>query len=436
MKKQSTRRTFLKQASLAAAGAVGFPYLIRPSALGMNGSVAPSNRLQVAQLGCGSMGTGDLNSFLGLGPEVQVVAVCDVDDRRSQNAKRETDNYYKTQDCRTYRDFRQMLDKESLDIVSQATPDHWHAIVSIACIRKGIDMYGQKPLARTIGEGRLISDAVKRYGVVWQTGSWQRSVRDFHRAAELVINGRIGKVEYVEVGLPDGGQRGMTRLLQVPESLDWDLWLGPAPWRSYQDFGQGSCHWDWRWILDYSGGQLTDWAGHHVDIAHWGLGLDYAGPVEIAGKGEYPQEGIWNAPYAYEFFCKYATGLTMRVANSAKQPHGMGVCWYGDKGWIHVTRGALNASDPKILQEKIGPNETRLYKSDHHFRNLLDCVKTRELTITPVEVAHRSISVGLLGEVAMLTGRKLQWNAQTEQFVNDPEANRYLMRAYRSPWHV
>jgi predicted dehydrogenase len=426
----------LKQASIAAAGAVGFPYLIRPSALGMNGSVAPSNRFQTAQLGCGSMGMGDLGSMLNLGPEIQVVAVCDVDSRHAQRGKSQTDRHYNTQDCRAYGDYRDMLDKEHLDIVAQAVPDHWHTLIALACVSKGIDMYGQKPLARTIGEGRLICDAVKRYGVIWQTGSWQRSVRDFHRAAELVINGRIGKVEYVEVGLPDGGQKGNTPLLKVPEYLDWNMWLGPAPWRAYQDFGQGNCHWDWRWILDYSGGQLTDWAGHHVDIAHWGLGLDYAGPVEIEGKGEYPRDGVWNAPYAYEFFCTYANGLKMRVANSSKLPYGMGVCWYGDKGWIHVTRGSLKASDPKILQEKIASNETLLYKSDDHFRNFLQCVKTRQETITPAEIAHRSISVGFLGEIAMLLGRKLKWDSQAEQFVNDSLANRYLMRAYRSPWHV
>jgi predicted dehydrogenase len=238
------------------------------------------------------------------------------------------------------------------------------------------------------------------------------------------------------VGLPDGDRRGNLPLLKVPEGLDWNMWLGPAPWRPYQDFGQGNCHWDWRWIMDYSGGQLTDWAGHHIDIAHWGLGLDTTGPVKIEGKGEYPKDGTWNAPYAYEFFCTYTNGLKMRVANESKQPHGMGACWYGDKGWLHVTRGGLSASDPKILQEKIGPDETQLYRSDDHCRNFVDCVKTRRQTITPAEVAHRSISVGLLGEIAMLTGRTLRWDPETEQFANDPDAGRYLRRACRSPWYV
>lgn len=431
-----SRRVFMKRTSLTAAGVIGIPYIVSPSALGLNRAIPPSGRLQVAQIGCGSQGSGNMRSFLNLGPDVQVVAVSDVDRRNGGNAKQTVDNHYRNQDCRMFQDYREMLDNVQVDIVSQATPDHWHALIATDCARKGIDMFSEKPLARTIGEGRRICDAVKRYGIIWQTGSWQRSERDFHRAAELVINGRIGKVEYVEVGLPNGSQRGMTRLLEVPETLNWDMWLGPAPWRPYQDFGGGNCHWDWRWILDYSGGQLTDWAGHHVDIAHWGLGMDYDGPVEIEGVGEYPREGIWNAPYAYDFTCTYANGVKIRVANSSKLQYGMGVCWYGENGWIHVTRGRLRASNPSILQELIGPEETRLYRSTHHFRNLIDCVRTRQDTVAPAEVAHRSISVGLLGEIAMLVGRKLRWNPTTERFVDDAQADRYLLRSYRSPWHL
>ncbi len=431
------RRTFFKRAGLTAAGMVGFPYFVSSAALGKAGGVSPSNRLQMGLIGCGSMGRGDLKSFLNLGPEIRVMSVCDVDARHARQAKQEVDRFYGNSDCRVYGDFREMLEKEPLDIVSHALPDHWHAIVSVACARKGIDMYGQKPLARTIGEGRLICDAVKRYGIVWQTGSWQRSVANFRRACELVRNGRIGKVSYIEVGLPNGKQTGNKPLLATPDWLDWDMWLGPAPWRPYQDFGGGNCHWDWRWIMDYSGGQLTDWAGHHVDIAHWAMGMDHEGPVEIyEAKGEFPADGLWNAPYAYSFMCRYANGLEMRVANQKQLPRGRGTCWYGERGWIHVDRGGLWASDPKILEERIGPGEIRLYYSDDHQRNFIDCVKSRRATITPVETAHRSISVGLLGEIAMLTGRTLRWDPAAERFIDDPDANRYLMRTYRSPWHI
>ncbi|MHC5156635.1 MAG: Gfo/Idh/MocA family protein, partial [Planctomycetota bacterium] len=430
-------RLFMRKSAALGAGLVGFPYIVRSSALGKAGTIAPSNRLTVAQIGSGSMGTGDLNAFLNLGPEIQVVAVCDVDDHNSANAKKLVDDKYGNLDCRSYQDYRELLDREKLDIASLALPDQWHSIISVSCARKGLDIYGQKPLARSIVEGRIICDAVKRYGIIWQTGSWQRSVSKFHRAAELVRNGRIGKVEYTEVGLPDGSARGPdVQLIPKPDTMNYEMWLGPAPWRPYQNFGRNGVHWDWRWIMDYSGGQLTDWAGHHVDIAHWGLGLDRTGPVEIEGQGQYPTKGIYDVPYAYDFTCLYANGMKIRVANASKQPKGRGACWYGEKGWIHVSRRGIWTSDPKLLREQIGPHETRLYKSENHFRNFIDCVKTRKETITPAEIAHRSISVGLLGEIAIQTGRKLKWDPEMEQFIGDDEANRYLMRPYRAPWHL
>ena len=430
------RRGFLKKSAALAVGTVGFPYLVRSSALGRMGTVAPSNKIVMGAIGVGGMGTGNMRSFLNKS-EVQLVAVCDVDDSRSMAAKRDIDKKNGNSDCATYRDFHELIARGDIDAVCHAVPDHWHALVAIACARAGIDMYGEKPLARTIHESRAICDAVKRYGIVWQTGSWQRSVENFHRACELVINGRIGKVGYAEVGLRDGNPTTQTRpIIPVPDYFDWNMWLGSAPWRPYQDFGRGNCHYDWRWIMDYSGGQLTDWAGHHIDIAHWGLGLDRSGPIEVEGKGEYPREGTWNVPYAYDILCKYAGGLEIRIANPAKLPKGMGVVWYGQNGWIHVNRSGLWASDPAILKEEIGPGEKHLYYSRDHRGNFVDCVKSRKETITPADIAHRSISVALLGEIAMLTQKKLQWNPQTEQFINNDEASRYLGRPYRNGWHL
>ena len=342
------------------------------------------------------------------------------------------DGRYKNADCRTYHDFRELIARDDIDTLSLALPDHWHSIPVVMGARAGKDMYGEKPLARTIGEGKIMRDTVNRYGRIWQTGSWQRSVRDFHRACELVINGRIGKVQRVEVGLPTGGGTGNNPVQPVPEGVDWDFWLGPAPWVPYR----GVIHWNWRWMMDYSGGQLTDWAGHHIDVAHWGLGLDLTGPVEIEGVGEYPKDGIYDAPTKYKFTCKYRDGLEMVVANDRQQPKGMGTVWYGQNGWIHVKRGRLEASDGKILKETIGPDEIRLYNSRDHHQNFLDCVKSRKKTITPIEIAHRSISVGLLGEIAMLLGRKVHWDPDKEEFVNDDAANRMLTRPMRSPWSV
>ncbi|AQT69279.1 4-carboxy-2-hydroxymuconate-6-semialdehyde dehydrogenase [Anaerohalosphaera lusitana] len=429
------RRAFLKRAGAAGAAAIAFPHFVPATAMGKAWAAAPSERIVVGGIGVGSMGTGDLRNFLSRS-NVQVVAVCDVDDRFANRAKGLVDKKYGNKGCATTRDYREILERDDLDAVFHALPDHWHSIISVACARKGLHIHGQKPLARTIWEGRQICDAVKEHNVVWQTGSWQRSQQHFRRACELVINGKIGDVKYVEVGLPDGKATGTKSLLDVPDALDWDMWLGPAPKRPYQDFGRGSCHWDWRWIMDYSGGQLTDWAGHHVDIAHWGLGLDRTGPVEIEGRGVYPKDGLYDVPIAYKFRCKYKNGVEMVVANRSQQPRGQGVVWYGEKGWIHVNRGGLWAEKPEVLRESILPNEIQLYDSNDHVGNFLDCVRSGKETITPVEVAHRSISVGLLGEIAMLTRRKLRWNPDTERFVDDEQANRYLSRPFRSPWHI
>ena len=435
MIKDMNRREFIKKSSKALSAMAVVPFILPGTALGKDGSVAPSNRLQGAQLGCGGMGTGNMRGFLNF-KEVQIVAVCDVDRKHAEQAKKYVDDKYGNNDCRIYNDYREMIEKENLDIISQALPDHWHAKSAVDCARKGIDMYGEKPLSRTIGEGRAICDAVEQYGIIWQTGSWQRSVSSFRSACELVRNGRLGKISHVEVGLPNGSPGPAKKLLPVPAGFDWDMWLGPAPWRPYQDFGDGSPHYWWRHFLDYSGGKLTDWVGHHADIAHWGLGFDRTGPVEVEGKGTYPTEGIYNVPYEYDFTCTYADDTKIRVANKGLLPKGQGVCFYGENGWLFISRSKMEASDPKLLKEKIGSNEIRLYKSQDHKRNFIDCVKSRKETVTPAEIAHRSISVGLLGEVAMLTGRKLKWNPAIERFIGDDAANSYLMRSYRSGWHL
>jgi predicted dehydrogenase len=426
-----SRREFLKETVGIAGGTVAFPYIVPSSALGIDGNVAPSNRIIMSCIGVGSQGTWDMRGFLSR-KEVQIVAVCDVDRKHQEAAKKEVDEKYGNNDCRTYLDFREVIRRDDINALAIAVPDHWHSIIAVMGAQAGKDIHAQKPLARTIHEGRAICDAVRRYGIVWQTGSQQRSEQNFRRACELVINGRIGKVSNVEVGLPTGSMTRNNPVQPVPEEVDWDFWLGPAPWVPFR----GILHWNWRWIMDYSGGQLTDWAGHHIDIAHWGLGLDRTGPVEIEGRGDYPKDGIYNGPWQYNITAKYANGLTMVVANDRKLPHKMGTCWYGEKGWIHVDRGKLEASPETILDEVIGPDEIHLYESRDHQQNFIDCIKSRREPIAPAEVAHRSISVALLGEIAMLTERKLRWDPDREIFLGDDEANRMLSRSFRSPWHL
>jgi len=419
-----------------AAAAVVLPTIIPASALGRGGRPSPSERIVLGCIGVGSQGRGNMNWFLGK-PQVQVVAVCDVDRSHAEVAKTGVDGKYGDRGCTSYHDFRDLIGRGDLDAVSLALPDQWHAIPAILAARAGLDVYGEKPLSRTIRESRAICDAVHRYGRVWQTGSWQRSTAHFRQAAELVRAGRIGKVNHVEVGLPTGRPGKVQPTKPVPEGLDWDRWLGPAPWRDYCDFGGDKCHWDWRWIMDFSGGQLTDWAGHHIDVAHWGLDLEHTGPVAVEGKGVYPGEGLWDAPTAYDFTCEYSSGVTMRVANDQALGF-MGAKWHGTDGWIHVNRAGIWASNEAWLgPEGLRRDELKLYYGNEgrdHVDNFLDCVRSRRETIAPVETAARSVGVGHLGEIAMLTGRRIRWNPETEEIKGDAGASALLGRAYREPW--
>lgn len=431
MSNNSSRREFLRKSAATAVGALILPQIVPASALGLNGKTPPSDRIVMGAIGVGSQGKSNMRGFLGK-KDFQIVAVCDVDKNNNASSKEMVDKQYGNTDCRTYADFREFLEKEKLDAVTLALPDHWHAIISVDCANKKLDIYGEKPLARSIRESQAIVSAVKKNNVIWQTGSWQRSLENFRRGAELVLNGRIGKLNYVEVGLPDGRKSiGTPPVMPVPDGLDWEFWLGPALKVPYR----GVCHWNWRWIQDYSGGQLTDWAGHHIDIAHWGMGLDRSGPVSVEGIGVFPREGIYDVAVEYDFNCIYANGVKMRVANASRLKRGMGTVWYGDKGWIHVDRGnVLTASDPAILKEVIGPNEIQVYKSTDHQQNFIDCIRSRKETITPAEIAHRSISVGLLGEIAMITNQKIQWDPEKEEIIGNEYASRLLTRPYRQPW--
>lgn len=434
MENKSTRRSFLRNSISLVAGTMVLPHIIPSSAMGMNGVVPPSDRIVMGSIGVGSQGVSNMRGFLKF-KEVQYVAMCDLDSNNLEKASAMVNKYYNNSDCRKHKDYREFLEKEKLDAVCISVPDHWHSIAYVAAANKKIDIYGEKPLARSIGEGQQIVKAVQKNKIIWQTGSWQRSVANFHKGAELVFNGRIGKVDRVEVGLPNATKLvGMPSIKEVPAGLDWDFWLGSAPKVPYR----GVCHWNWRWILDYSGGQLTDWAGHHIDIAHWGLGLDRTGPIEVAGEGVYPGSGeLYNVPMEFDFNCKYKSGVVIRVANSARLPHGMGVTWYGENGWIHVDRGdKISASKPELISEELGANKKALYKSNDHTANFLECIRTRKETITPVEVAHRSISVGLLGEIAMTTKQKIQWDPEKEKIINNSEASKMLMREFRSPWKI
>jgi predicted dehydrogenase len=429
-----TRRDFLKTVPMAVAGAAAFPTIVRASALGRNGALAPSDRIVMAGVGFGMQGGSNMRTFLQKS-EVQWVAVCDLDKNHLAETRDAVNKHYGNTDCATYGDYRQLLLRKDIDAVSIAVPDQWHAILSIACLRNGWDVYGEKPLSHSLAEGRAMCEAVRRYGRVWQTGSWQRSVENFHRACEIVRNGRIGKILRVEVGLPSGhydfaGTFGQEKLTLPPPELNYETWLGPAPAWPYC---KARVHMNWRWNMDFGGGQLMDWIGHHLDIAHWGLGFDQTGPVEIWGKGEFPTTGIYNSAGRYRVDARYADGTPLVIAGGYDEIQS-GTKWIGENGWVWVDRGGFETHPAHLVQEIIGPNEIKLIKSRDHSQNFLDSVRSRALTIAPIETAHRSASVGHLGVIAIETGRKIKWDPATETILGDAEASRLLSRSYRKPY--
>jgi predicted dehydrogenase len=434
--KKISRRKFLKTASLAAAGVAVSPYIIPSSVMGLGKNTPPSEKIVMAGVGFGMMGIPNMQSFLSK-DEVKWVAVCDIDRNHLVQARDIVNEKYGNRDCATYHDFKELCARDDIDAVCLALPDHWHAIAAIYCARAGFDIYGEKPFTHSLVEGRAVCNAVKRYGCIWQTGSWQRSVSNFYKAAELVRNGRIGKVKKIEVGLPEGhydfaGTKGQETMGPPPDHLDYYLWIGPAP---YAPYCPARVHRNWRWNMDYGGGQLMDWVGHHVDIAHWGMGYDSTGPVEIKGTAQYERAGVWNSPTRYYLELEYADGTPMTVAGGHPEIRS-GTKWIGEHGWVWCDRGGFETHPSSLIREFIGPDEIKLYQSNDHYQNFLACVKTRKTTITPAETAHRSASVGHLGVIAIETGRRIHFDPETETVKNDPEAQRLLSRSYRKPWEL
>ncbi len=426
------RRSFIKRSASLTAGSIAFPYVISSSAMGAESNISAANKITVGCIGLGWMGPANMNNLLAK-PQAKVIAVCDIDSNHLENAKQTVNKRYGNKDCASYSDFREVLARKDIDAVCLSLPDHWHSIIAIEAAKAGKDIYGEKPFSHTLNEGRAMVNAVKKYGIVWQTGSWQRSQENFHRACELVRNGVIGKLKEVQVGLPSGFYSPKDETIkEPPKELDYNMWLGPAP---YAPYCQARVHINWRWHLDYGGGQMMDWIGHHGDIAHWGLGFDNTGPVEINAKGQFPASGLWNAALKYYSKLKYADGTKMTISGGYPEIQG-GTKWIGENGFIHVNRGMLKAEPDSLLKEKIGPNAIRLYKSTDHMQNFIDCIKSRQQTITPAETAHRSASLGHLSFISMRLGRKLKFNPETEKIIDDPQAERLLGKSMRSPWHL
>ncbi len=417
-----TRRQFLKGSAAAAGAVIAWPTIVPSSVFGAG---APSNRITMGCIGTGNQGMGNMKGF-NAKSDCEVVAICEVDAGYMEKA-REAIGLGRNS-C--YGDFRELLARGDIDAVTITAPDHWHVSMSVAAVRAGKDVYCEKPLTLTIGGGRVLADEVKRYGRVFQTGSQQRSSSEFRQACELVRNGRIGELRTIRVGI-HGNNRTCPPTWSpepVPEGFDYDMWLGPAPWEPYTT---QRCHYQFRFILDYSGGQMTNWGAHFLDIAQWGKGADDTGPVEIVGRGDFPKTGLFTTAQNENIEYTYADGVKLFLKSSSGHTR-----FEGSEGWVDVSRAKIDAEPKSLLTAKIKPDEMHLYNSNDHKQNFLDCIKSRKDTICTAEIGHRSASVCHLGNIAMLLGRKLKWDPKKERFINDSAANNMLTRSLRAPWRL
>ena len=434
------RRRFLKRAACAAAGAAGFPYLVASSALGKAGNVAASERIAVGCVGIGPQGTGVMRNFLSQ-KDAQVVAVCDVKSDVLKAGQDLVNKHYQGTGCAAYKDFRKLVARDDIDVVLAATPDHWHVLVALAAVEAGKDVYLEKPMGLSLAQDQALRAAVHRHGRAFQFGTQQRSSRDFRFASELVLNGRIGDLHTINVWSPGSSQGGDPTPVPVPEWLDYDMWLGPAPYTPYTKDRCSNALW-W-FISDYALGFIAGWGVHPLDIALWGGGEKVACPVEIEGKGVWPTEGVADTAMNWNVVCKYDSGVTMNFTGDPfpeewKKRYGRttshGTAFEGTEGWVHVDRSGLNAHPKELLTAELGPNDVRLYQSSNHVRNLLDCVKSRAETICPIDVAVQADIICHVSDIAIRLEQKVKWDPKTERFVNNDAANRRLSRPMRSPW--
>lgn len=449
---RTSRRTFLKT-SLGAAAAVGFPTIVPHSIFGLN---APSNRINVGAIGVGRISR--VHDLPGIWQfdQARIMAVCDLDSNRMEEAKTLINGYYAKKSGKPYdgvtgyHNYHELLANKDIDAVVISTPDHQHAILAVDAVHAKKDVYLQKPASLTIAEGRAMSNAVMASGQILQIGSQQRSWKQFHRACELVRNGRIGQIKHVEIGLPGDPSGPDAPPMPVPSNFNYDAWLGSTPEVYYTEMRvhpqTGFDRPGWLRCEQFGAGMITGWGAHHVDTAHWGMNTEYTGPVEIWGTAEFPTHGLWDVHGKFLTHAVYENGITMDISGDFPN----GIKWYGTEGWIFVTRDSevtptdpgkpaakldpLMASDPKILDSVIGPDEIHLYESSDQHGNWLECIKSRKAPTAPAETGHRACSTCLIHHIAMKTKRKLYWDPIKERFKNDDEANSMLSRPQRYPY--
>jgi len=434
MSNLTSRRALLKNAA-AGAAVIGAPLVIPSSALGADGAVAPSNRISLGCVGVGGQGTGNMRNFLGL-DDVRVVAVCDTYDDRRRKAKGLVDQKYGDEGCVMFGDFRELVARKDIDAVLIATQDHSHAVIALAAVAAGKDMYLEKPLGVSVRECQAIRDGVRRSGRIVQTGTQQRSSRNFRFACELARNGYLGEVHTVQVAAEGPnykpGYKGPLTPQPVPPGFNWDMWLGPAPEKPYNP---GRVAWpDWYLIWDYCAGFIVNWGVHHLDIANWGCPDIGSASFEVEAKVKYRDEGFTDNSESWMSTFTYENGLKMIYSDHFQQK--IGCRFIGDKGWVHVDRAGIWAEPAALLKATIRPEELHLHESTHHHADFIRSVKARRDPVSDVDAGHKASYLGMVADIAGRVNRKLKWDAKGEQFVGAEDVNRMLGRPMRAPWRL
>lgn len=424
--KALTRRQFLHRASLAGSA----PLVLPAAVLGRDG-VAPSGQIRMACVGVGGMGTGNLRSFLQ-DERVRVVAICDVD----ANHRRRALEIAGLKAGDGFGNFQDVMAREDIDAVMIATPDHWHSIITLAAVAAGKDVYCEKPLAASIGEGRRVSDSVRKNRRVLQCGTWRRSSIHTRKACELVRNGYIGTLQSIEVGVPGtfairGGYTGLEAPQPVPPELDYSMWLGPAPRAPYT---AARCHFNFRWVLDYAPGYITDWGAHFLDVAQWGNGTDHTAPVQVSARNVTRRDrGIYDAPESFEIDYQYANGVKMTMFSTTDTDK-WGIKFVGSEGWIFTENERLETYPDGLLRLRLNDAPVKLHASNHHHRDFIDAVLNRSTTAAPVETAHRAASCCHIGAISARLGRPLNFDPRSESFVDDDDANELRINRMHGGW--
>jgi predicted dehydrogenase len=428
-----SRRGFL----IGATGAAAAPYIVPASALGLDGRAAPSERIGVGVIGLGSRGNDHLGTFLTRG-DTQVLAVCDpFQSKRDAARKRAEDRYaakagqgqYKG--CAAYADFRELIARPDIDAVAIASPENWHVLQAAGAVKAGKDVYCEKALSLTIAEGRELVETVRRYRRVLQVGTQQRSDRRFRFACELARNGYLGRLHTVKVAVPGGRVLPNAPPKPVPPDLDYEMWLGPAPYSPYNDL---KCSFNWYFMLDYCVGWIQSWGVHHIDVALWGAPSLAASTLAVEGTAVFPEDGLANTSVTWRVSATAGDGLKLYFTDDTGQKHG---CRFeGDQGWVHVDRGSISAEPASLLKVAIKPDEQRLYDSNDHHGNFLECMRTRRDPVAPVEAGHAATTLTIVADIATRLGHKVTWDWKKERFLDDETANRMCARSMRSPWSI